>query len=533
MAASDLFDIPTIVRLQQLVANFRSGGLLLPDFQRPFVWRDEQRLQLFDSILKGLPIGSLLIWRTTRTVATKRSMEGFELPAGPSAEHSRNYLLDGQQRVFTLFAALSATQTDRIIQDGERRWPIYLDLEADRSPENGETRLRLARRDTLPPVTWLPLSVVLDSRRLFAHQRALEKEKKFDLVERVEEVANILRDYPVALVPILTNDLNLVTQSFQRINSAGSLMSEAHMLRALTYSDHFDFSDRIQRIAAELPGAWSQLSEQLYVNTLKAILGLSIYRAEMPELKEAIEKFPAILDQVGHGVTSAARFACTHLKVLGPHALPYAYQFVALAYAAANEVDLDVHADALARWFWATTYVEFFTGMTAGQLRAAFEHVKRVGAGGPALPEELSLSCFPLNTFRIPAVRSLVLMHRLAALQGEAGPALLARGSEAFGQLVQRGRADDPANRILVAPELAVETRRDLFDLAPRFDELRASHLFPSSEHSAWFAVRSSSLKKGAVKDSNLLADVLRWRRERLFQLDEKFVRSLGLTLEA
>ena len=62
MAASDLFDVPTIVRLQQVVANFRSGGLLLPDFQRPFVWRDEQRIQLFDSILKGLPIGSLLIW---------------------------------------------------------------------------------------------------------------------------------------------------------------------------------------------------------------------------------------------------------------------------------------------------------------------------------------------------------------------------------------------------------------------------------------------------------------------------------------
>lgn len=532
MAASDLFDIPTIVRLQQVVANFRSGGLLLPDFQRPFVWRDEQRIQLFDSILKGLPIGSLLIWRTTRGVVTKREMEGFILPPGPGADQPRNYLLDGQQRVFTLFAALSGTKGGSE-QDSERRWPIYLDLEADRSLENGETRIRLARRDTPPPVTWLPLSVVLDSRRLFAHQRALDKAGKPDLVDRVEEVANILRDYPLALVPILTNDLNLVTQSFQRINSAGSLMSEAHMLRALTYSDSFDFNERIARMAADLPGAWSRFDEQIFVNSLKAILGLSIYRAEMPELKEAIEKQPAILEQVSLGLQTATRFACTHLKVLGPEALPYAYQLVALAYAAANGADLNEHATALARWFWATTYTEFFTGMTAGQLRAAFDHVKAICSGGPALPLDLPAGCYPLQKFRIPAVRSLLLMHRLASHQGNEGPLLLSRGSEAFGQFIPRGRAEDPANRILVAPELAAETRRDLQDLDPRFDALRAHHLFPPSSDAAWSPVRDHvPARKNAVRDG-LLSTALDWRRERLRRLDEEFIQSLGLSLEA
>lgn len=527
MAASNLFDVPTIVRLQQVVANFRGGGLLLPDFQRPFVWDDDRRRQLFDSILKGLPIGSLLIWRTTAKIATKRELEGFRLPAPTKSEQARNYLLDGQQRVFTLFAALSGEVS---AGESERRWPIYLDLEADRSSANGEARFRLARRDKSPPVTWLPLSVAFDTRRLFAHQRALEQAGKADLVDRIEEVANILRDYPLALVPILTDDLDLATESFQRVNSAGSSMSEAHMLRALTYSDTFDFSERFAAIAAELPGAWAQLDEQVFVNTLKALLGLSIYRTEMSELKEALAKSPELLDSAGAGIQRAARFACDRLKVLGPAALPYAYQFVALAFAATRGADLDARAEPLVQWFWATAYAEQFTGMTAGQLRGAFDHVLAICAGGPALPAELPRTCPPLEKFRLPSVRSLLLMHRLAAQLGDEGPLLVARGSEAFGQL-RRGHADDPANRILVAPERLAETRRDLFqDTDPRGDELRDRHLFPPHSDPAWLTTTGSAARGDRSPD---LSKVLDWRRHQLRRLDSDFIHYLGFDDEA
>lgn len=66
MSSQTLFDNPTTARLQQVIESIANGELLFPAFQRPFVWRDSQRLRLLDSILKGLPIGSMLIWRTTR-----------------------------------------------------------------------------------------------------------------------------------------------------------------------------------------------------------------------------------------------------------------------------------------------------------------------------------------------------------------------------------------------------------------------------------------------------------------------------------
>lgn len=526
MAANDLFDIPTIVRLQALVANFRGGGLLIPDFQRPFVWDDKQRIRLFDSILKGLPVGSLMIWRTTKSVAVKGEMEGFSLPKAPAEGAVRSYVLDGQQRVFTLFAALASKAP--VSASGERRWPIYLDLERDQSEENGESRLRLARRDTEPPVTWLPLSAVLDSKRLFAHQRKLEEKHMENLVERVEEVANLIRDYPIALVPILTEDLSLVTQSFQRVNSAGTQMSEAHMLRALTYTESFDLSAQLTDITSELPAGWSGLDEQVLVNILKAISGLSIYRADLEQLKTSVGKNDDLLEKLRRGVEGASRFACDHLNVLGPRGLPYVYQFVALARAVALGADLEANKAALTRWFWATAYGEYFTGQTAGQLRSSFEHVSALCAGGEAIPGDLVRRCETMEVFRIPSVRALLLMYRLAERQGEEGARLMSRGSDAFVQWILKGHAADPANRLLVAPERASDLRRDIFDLDPSHDELRERHVLPPAADPVWGA----PTKKRTRPTEAVITAVLDWRRERLRVLDEDFMRSLGLDLD-
>ena len=55
---------PNIQRLPSLLRDIQSGEIRIPRFQRPFVWEDDQRLDLFRSIYEGIPIGSILIWRT-------------------------------------------------------------------------------------------------------------------------------------------------------------------------------------------------------------------------------------------------------------------------------------------------------------------------------------------------------------------------------------------------------------------------------------------------------------------------------------
>ncbi len=52
---------PEVVFVEELLADIRNGQLRIPRFQRPFVWEPRRMRNLFDSIYKSYPIGSLLI----------------------------------------------------------------------------------------------------------------------------------------------------------------------------------------------------------------------------------------------------------------------------------------------------------------------------------------------------------------------------------------------------------------------------------------------------------------------------------------
>jgi uncharacterized protein with ParB-like and HNH nuclease domain len=65
---------------QDLVSDISKGEIKVPQFQRPFVWKAEQALNLLDSVSKNYPIGSLLLWKTQEKLATERNIGDFQLP---------------------------------------------------------------------------------------------------------------------------------------------------------------------------------------------------------------------------------------------------------------------------------------------------------------------------------------------------------------------------------------------------------------------------------------------------------------------
>lgn len=52
--------------------------MYLPEFQRSFVWHEEQIENLFDSIIMGYPIGTLLFWKTTKKAITENNLVLYE-----------------------------------------------------------------------------------------------------------------------------------------------------------------------------------------------------------------------------------------------------------------------------------------------------------------------------------------------------------------------------------------------------------------------------------------------------------------------
>jgi len=83
-----------------------NGRIQLPDFQRGYKWEDERIRQLLVTLLRGHPLGVVMLLKTGNDQIRfkPRPVEGVTLAAGTEAE---SLLLDGQQRLTSLTQALT------------------------------------------------------------------------------------------------------------------------------------------------------------------------------------------------------------------------------------------------------------------------------------------------------------------------------------------------------------------------------------------------------------------------------------------
>ncbi|WP_437876063.1 DUF262 domain-containing protein [Sorangium sp. So ce513] len=155
-------------QIDELLPRVREGKIRIPRFQRGLKWEDSDRLDFFDSIYRGYPVGTLLFWQR-QAPAARLSLGKLNLDA--PARSDALWVVDGQQRITTLAEALLVPPAS-----GERA--IYFDLAGvkfvyakvhEESSANGREEAEIDR------VPRLPLAVVLDSTQLlewlFAHPK--------------------------------------------------------------------------------------------------------------------------------------------------------------------------------------------------------------------------------------------------------------------------------------------------------------------------------------------------------------------------
>ena len=91
--------------IREIIEQVDRGQVRVPAFQRGFVWDPDRVAFFFDSIFKKYPFGSLLLWRAEDPLNCERKLGPFELP-DPVADYPLDYVLDGQQRITSLYVAL-------------------------------------------------------------------------------------------------------------------------------------------------------------------------------------------------------------------------------------------------------------------------------------------------------------------------------------------------------------------------------------------------------------------------------------------
>ena len=464
---------PQVSYLTQVLDEIHHGLTRVPRFQRPFVWTDSQRLELFRSVIDSTPIGSIMVWRTSKEIPCFERLGPHRLSSPPGGSSKKTYLLDGHQRLSTLYAALYPP--DHALEydpDQDIGWSIYYDLKEDDF---------LLKEEQATHNWWMPLHVVLDTLRHFAFLRTLMDstlEDKDELIKRADGIAKAIREYKLPVIPVVSDDLDSVTRTFQRINSQGTSMSDVHMVAALTFGDEFDLGAKLEAAQDDLRSRGWDADEKALLQVCKVVVGADLYDTGIDEVAHLVKDGgDDIIDQAVELLAKAGKL----LHAWGfysPNVVPYSHQPILLsaAYDRLGRATRD-QKKRLKRWFWLTS---FFGAANTSRVQAEHRRVLSICEGDEVDFEDLRPEPLPWR-FDFRHARNRATLRLMANSKPRNSqnrildaPALLAlHGHKAVGKIVtdaQRKRmtgaaralASGPENRFIVDPTELTRVRRYL-----------------------------------------------------------------------
>ena len=389
--------------IRKILDAITSGEVRIPAFQRGFVWEMDRVAHLLDSIYKGYPFGSLLFWRTKQQLAAERSLGTFILP-DPEAEYPIDYVLDGQQRLTSIFTVF---QTELKPEINPEWTEIYFDLEAGENPQDS-VFVALEKVEEAERHRYFPMRVLFDSVGYRANTEHLNKEK-ISIIDKLQEK---FKEVTIPVQILKSEDRSIVAIVFERINHLGVALDTLQLLSAWTWSEDFDLLDKFRDLRDELSDfgfAGVGDDSDLILSCVAGILA----KEPGPEtlLKLNGSDVRAEFPRVEQGIRGAIDFLRTQLKVMHLKLLPYPSMLIPLAVFFAEAEGKDVVYDAetyqrLKRWFWRTCFSARYSSQTRKTTIHDIQQVELLKSGRTNTFGEIELKideAFFKNTFRVGA----------------------------------------------------------------------------------------------------------------------------------
>lgn len=328
--------------VQDLLEVVASGRLRIPSFQRGLKWNRMDARLLLESLFRGYPVGTLLLWEAAAPAGEVR-FGSLTLPA-PQMPNAL-WVVDGQQRIVSLARTLLAADPD------SDDFALYVDLDAAdfvAPPAIGKRRA--------DPSRWLPMSVVLDAEKLMQwlldHAAAPGSRQRRDTAI---QLGRRLREYEIPAYIVRSDDQAILRDIFNRINSAGRSLDDSDVFDALNGSRFESRPATIPQISSELEKLdFGRIEERILHRLLRVLLGLPVVesaRSDPPRLtdteaEEAYRRTAATASQIIQFLKSDAGI---------PHydLLPYKQAFVTLGrFFQLHPQPSPRSRELLARWIW-------------------------------------------------------------------------------------------------------------------------------------------------------------------------------------
>jgi len=258
--------------LKDVLTETEQGRYAVPEIQRPYVWTNPQVEELFESIYKGYPIGSIIVWEPAPEIFEVYGdlFRAFSKELEDKRRNFKYVVIDGQQRLLSLWLAKRGrvTVVDTYGHERERTINLYYNV------NNDEFFVDRARREYEKDPYVYRVSDILDYLEfedvedLIEVKEIDESIQKREIIKKLRKVREALLNYPINIYTIPESVLKYrkegdydnfleifekISQMFARLNYTGTRVRAPHLIIALlTGKTRRNFGDSFRKMISEL-----------------------------------------------------------------------------------------------------------------------------------------------------------------------------------------------------------------------------------------------------------------------------------------
>lgn len=392
----------SLISLQPYNNNFdiylkeiNAGIIQIPEFQRDFIWDLENVMNLLKSIKMNYPIGSFLFWKPeTQFKVAKQVGPYFIKDEFIEAFEKINckYVLDGYQRMSSLFGALTNPKdihnfnVDKGLYNST--FNIFYNLK-DEGFENYK-----GKNNNLESYI-VPVYVLLDFEGFLTISQKIQNDYNLELstiyTSRLKKIVTTFERYQMPVIEIAGGSLDEAIDIFTLLNKEGKPITPDWILSAKTYSSNFRLGDKIDEVLEKLEefnytdkrpkeiavrelifrSIQSSFGDLYLDNKKTDILILS----KKTNFKEQVEK---TIQSIEHVV----KFLFEELLIVDNKLLPANMQFIFLVeFFNYNPAPSEKQINELKKWFWTTTFANYFTIYSPSKRKEAFKLFQNYSKG--------------------------------------------------------------------------------------------------------------------------------------------------------
>lgn len=352
-----------------LLQEIEKGQIKIPQFQRNFVWSVSDSAKLMDSIIKGYPIGTFIFWRTKEQLRSVRNLGNITLPNSEDGEYV-DYVLDGQQRLTSLFACLRGAIIKRDNKE-DNFSKIYIDLTADYNQDIVVTDV--SKLDATNYISILDL-LNADLVKLVSEYASH--------IGKIDKYRNSIKTYEFSIVQFKEAPIEIATEVFTRINTGGKSLTLFEIMVAKTFDEkqNFDLSEKFEKLLEELSEVgYETISDASILQIMSLILQDECTRHDI--LKIPRQKFIDTWNDLVEAVKNAVDYFRSSYRIPVSQLLPYNALLVPFSYFFYKEPNAKPskeQAKYLQDFFWRCALSERYSSGVEGKLAQDIKRINQI-----------------------------------------------------------------------------------------------------------------------------------------------------------